>query len=97
MSEDTQKPVATSTPPHLGMLVRRLREHAGLTLKDLSEAVMLAAVTLRAIEAGKPAAQQTWRALLAHPAMRALPRLAQQQGFQIELVRPISTAPDDAG
>ena len=79
------------------MLVRRLREHVGLTLKDLSEAVMIGAVTLRAIEAGKPAARQTWQALLTHPAMRELPRLAQQQGIQIELVRPISTAPDDAG
>ena len=97
MIEDTQKSVATSTPQHLGMLVRRLREHVGLTLKDLSEAVMIGAVTLRAIEAGKPAARQTWQALLTHPAMRELPRLAQQQGIQIELVRPISTAPDDAG
>lgn len=56
MIEDTQKSVATSTPEHLGMLVRRLREHAGLTQKDLSEAVMLAAVTSN--KHGKPREHQ---------------------------------------
>ena len=77
------------------------RRAGGQRLRDASNfvalAVMLAAVTLRAIEAGKPAARQTWQALLAHPAMRELLRLALQQGFQIELVRPMNTAPDDAG
>lgn len=69
---------------HLGALVRWLREAAGLPRVQLEGQTGLCAATIRNLEKDRhrPTAA-TLRKLLKHPAMRALPLLAQEAGLPL--------------
>lgn len=82
---DQPDPTAVSrTPRHIGELVRRLRECAGLTRCELSAVVNVSAATLRNLEGGRPASLATWLALRGHPCMTTLLEQATLHGLSIE-------------
>jgi hypothetical protein len=68
--------------PHVGALVRWLREAAGLTRAQLAAQTGFCSSTIRNLEKDwhQPTAA-TLGKLLQHPAMRALPLLAQEAGL----------------
>jgi len=86
-------PMATAAPPgpfsHLGAIVRWLREAAGLTRAQLEAQTGLSDATIRNIETARhQMTAQTLRKLLAHPAMAALPALAQAAGVPLGWRKP---------
>jgi len=70
--------------PHLGQIVRRLREAYGAYRWVFAPLVHMNEVTLKAIETGRhiPTAEQI-RQLLTHPAMARLPEMARNAGIPL--------------
>jgi hypothetical protein len=70
--------------PHLGAIVRWLRQAAGLTRAQLEVQTGLPESTILKIEtARRQLTASTLRKLLAHPAMAALPEWAQAAGLPL--------------
>ena len=83
------QPTEPATPTdleRLGQLVRRLREAGGLTRLELSTATGISVEVIRHLEVGKSEAPQIWKTLLAHPSMRELPEMANQQGITLDFL-----------
>ena len=78
----------SSAPLHPGELARRLREAEGLKRSEMTAQTGLTATEIRALEMGRDSAPKTWRALLGHPAMHALPQMAQQAGLTLPVEDP---------
>lgn len=71
---------------HLGELVRLLREAAGLTRRQLGDAIGLSAMTLTNLEFQRNLpTRDTMDRLLAHPSMARLVEWALNEGIAIEL------------
>ena len=70
--------------PHLGAIVRWLREAAGLTRSQLEAQTGLSDSTIRNVELARhQMTADTLRKLLAHPAMAALPEWARAAGLPL--------------
>jgi transcriptional regulator with XRE-family HTH domain len=75
-----------STKKHLGDLARELRQAAGLTRRQLAEAVGLSDLTILNFElARRLPTRDTLNRLLAHPALAQLVERALAQGVAVRL------------
>ncbi len=77
-------PSPSGKPKHIGQLVQRLREAAGLTRRELATQAKLPCTTIRNIESGRRiSSTETIYALLLHPAMATLPERAKAAGLSL--------------
>lgn len=78
------KPLPIEESKKLGAILRKLREDAGLTRKELQEATGVAASTIRNCEMCRhQITAWTLGKLLAHASMRELPALADAEGIKL--------------
>ena len=79
-------PCAPRRAQHLGDLVRRLREDAGLLRRELAEQTGLALETLQRFETARLSlSRQELLGLLLHPSMATLPDRAKESGLSLGL------------
>lgn len=71
---------------HVGDLIRRLRQAAGLTRRQLAAGVGLNESVLRNVESGRYLIRpSTLQALMKAPALADLPTLAGREGIELDL------------
>ena len=79
-------PTAPASPSHLGEILRRLREAAGLTRAELADATNCSPATIRNIETWRHLpTRATLAKLTKHPAMSPLLAMAQRAGLVLDL------------
>jgi len=79
-----QLPATLKPPPHVGQIVRKLREAADLTRLQLGRQINLSTSTIRNVETGCHRANlATLRKLLQHSAMATLPEKAKEAGLSL--------------
>ena len=82
----TTDPLALRPAQHIGELVRRLRENAGIFRRALARQTGLARTTLLHFETGRvPLTRDLLLRLLRHPSMAALPDEAKKAGLDLGL------------
>lgn len=80
------KSLSVEDAKKLGAIIRRLRQDAGLTRKQLQAETRVAASTIRNCEMCRHRITEwTLSRLLAHPSMRELPALAAAEGLKLSL------------
>ena len=77
-------PCASPKAQHLGELVRRLREDAGILRRDLAQQTGLSLATLQRFETSRLSlSRQDLLRLLLHPSMSTLPERAKEAGLSL--------------
>lgn len=79
----------------LGVMIRELRQAAGLTRMELQAQTQVSVVTIKNCEmCRRPITEWALRRLLAHPSMRDLPAMAAAEGIKLSLEGDADKKPD---